>query len=262
MKKILSVLLILLLLAALAACLEEAPAPEEAAPPVEILVPEPEEVTPPIEPEVLEPEPAVVDISAPINIAEIIGRNFDDYQHLFGNVIDGQRSEPVTFDFTVNYVFDFGIVVGFNSNGGTLPEWIHTVYVQFREPENEGLMSFAEREGFLDYEKSQRFHFNGIGHESTQADVATAFPTEYFNRAYLRDLTIFGEYWLPATGPAIPTNTTVEVELLEPNGFSWLISQRQRNELGMIYWNDYFAITFEFGADGRVIDMLVFSDRR
>jgi len=55
---------------------------------------------------------------------------------------------------------------------------------------------------------------------------------------------------------------TIEIDLLEPDAFHWLIGRRQWNEYGVIYWNDYFAIVFEFSADDdKVIDMLVFSDR-
>ena len=239
MKKTLLILLtILILVAILAACsgvadIEEMPTSTEA--------------------ETSEPESTATDAGVSINIADIMGRNFDDYQHLFGNVIGRQTGGSTAYD-----TFDSGITLGTNSNGGTSPDWIHIVYVQFREPENVGVASFADDEGFLGFEKSQRFHFNGIGHESTQADVAAAFPAGYFNWAYVRELAVLGEYRLQEIGPPVQTGATIEIDLLESEGESWLVGRLN----SVIYWNDYFAIIFDFCVDGKVIDILVFSDIR
>jgi len=206
-----------------------------------------------------------LDVDAPINIAELIGQDFDEHRHLFGNVI-GWGAGPATTSFS----FDVGISLTTKIDADRPPDWvrdfdiqleesgwIYTFYVQFDEPENEGLAPFAQQEGFLGYEYSRRFHFNGIGYQSTQADVEAAFPLDSFNRAYVRELNILGDYLLQPTGPPIPREGNVEIAVLGDEGHGWLIGRLD----SVIYWNNYFAITFQFSADGKVIDMLVFSDR-
>jgi len=137
------------------------------------------------------------------------------------------------------------------------PGWIQSLYVQFDEPEDEGVRSFTGEEGFLGYEHSRRFNFNGIGYQFTLADVEAAFPLDTFNRAYVSELNIFGDYLLQPIGPPIPREGDVDIAVLGDDAEHGLIGRLD----SVIYWNDYFAITFEFSADGRVIDMLVFSDR-
>ena len=265
MKKIITLVLIGMLLLSITGCSDDdnSPSTQEEVP----LVTKPEdtptdEAPTEIETETPEPgseldsesEPTESDIGASVDIAEIIGRNFDEHRHLFGNVIGWLGGPGVS---NILYSFDLGITLVMINNEYALHGWIYTFYVQFREPENRGVRSFADDEDFLGYEKSQRFHFNGIGHESTQADVEAAFPPEHFNRAYVRELSLFGD-WISTADGRIPGGD-IGIDLLEPYGFGWLIGRLD----AVIFWNDYFAIVFEFAVDDdRVIDMLVFSCRR
>jgi len=267
MKKLLTAILVMLLLFTLVGCNEQAGspvAPEEMPPPVEV-VPDP---YPPNEEDDAsdnDEREDEIDADAPINIAELIGRDFDEHRYLFGNLINWGGG-PTTTDF----IFDIGISLTMKLDADRPPDWlrdfdiqlqleepgwIQILYVQFDEPEDEGVRSFAGEEGFLGYEHSRRFHFNGIGYQSMLADVEAAFSPDSFNRAYIKELNILGDYLLQPIGLPIPREGNVEIAVLDDDAFHWLIGRLE----SVIYWNDYFAITFQFSADGRVIDILVYS---
>jgi len=267
MKKILILLFTVLLLFTLAACAAD---PTDTVEPTEAYT-VPEETPPTAEetPELPIPdENEDAGVGNPVNIAELIGRDFGEHRHLFGNLINWLGGPTTT-----NFIFDVGTSLTMKLDTDRPSDWLHdfdiqlqleepgwiqSIYVQFDEPENEGIGSFSRDEGFLGYEHSQRFHFNGIGYQSTLADVEAAFSTDSFNRAYVSELNIFGDYLLQSSGPPIPREGNVDIAVLDYDAEHGLIGRLD----AVIYWNDHFAITFEFSADGRVIDMLVFSTRK
>jgi len=180
-----------------------------------------------------------------VNIAELMGRDWDDVQCLLGNDIGNGKGYSKRGNEWVflgrEALFDTGITIRTSTSDGEYNEWLDIVSIQFREPENLGIASFYSNPGFYSYALSKRFHFNGLGYKSTHADVATIFSHEYFSSAYVRDLSIFDG----------------EVEVAIPVNEKWLLSRRN----SLLYWNNRYAIVFDFSKNGKIIGFIAFSNR-
>ena len=196
-----------------------------------------------------------------VNIAKLMGRDFDEVRHyLIGDNIAYRHSphEIITYHSphgsgrSIQFNIGIGIITYDSCAEG--PGWIGYFGIHFREQENIGFRPFSDDEDFLGFEASKRFRFNGLGHLSTRTDVETAFPTEYFHRAYVRDLAVLGIYHFTRCGERVRSG---DIETGWPLEESWLVMRYD----SVVYWNDDFLLIFDFAADGGVIAMLVFSNR-
>ena len=118
-----------------------------------------------------------------INIADVIGRDWDDVRHLLGNVIPIYELGFAPGELENHHEFDTGVGIITSTTFGEYPEWIRNIRVQFRETERYGLFlysswglpSVSRLSEFIGFEATERFHINGIGRDSTRDDVIVAF---------------------------------------------------------------------------------------
>ena len=194
-----------------------------------------------------------------VNLAEIIGQPFDDVGILLGNAIIVRSSwSYINNRFTQNYIdirnirFDTAIAVNTTTLDNTVPEYIERISIEYAQ-EGEVGSYLVTLDSFSGFEASRRFHFNGLDYTSTRDDVKKMFSNADFRQTYVRNLTVFGT-GDPRTWERTYNYTKVSVL---PHSAETALIEKYDN---MIYWNNEFAITFDFDSDGRVIGFTILSN--
>ena len=198
-----------------------------------------------------------------VNLAEIIGRPFDEVGILLGNVLNpiyvgndwyspSNGLEPDYNISTRDFLFDTAIAAHTTTLDNTVPEYIENVFIEYDQ--EDGVRSyFMMLEEFSGFDESRRFHFNGLDYTSTRDDVRKMFSNTDFRQTYVRNLTVFG------TGDPRTWERTynyAEVKVLPPSAEAVL----KRTNDNMIYWNNEFAITFDFDSDSIIIGFTILSN--
>ena len=194
-----------------------------------------------------------------VNLAEIISRSFDDVGILLGNVLLASGTSSFISDsfghdyFSArDFLFDTAITVHTKTVDNTFPDYIDVISIEYGQSD-EIYSYFVTLDSFSGFEGSRRFHFNGLDYTSTRDDVKKMFSNADFRQTYVRNLTIFGNL---DAGSNKRTYNYAEVKVLPPTAEEVLTLRYD----SMIYWNDEYAITFDFNSEGRLIKFIVLSN--
>jgi len=187
-----------------------------------------------------------------INIADIIGRDFYDVRHLLGNEIPMYGWGFAPGELEGGYQFDTGIGISTSAAWGDFPEWVRNISIQFRETHKDGLVLYAwalpsvsRLDGFLGFESSERFHVNGLGRDSTRANVIAAFY-DGFEYEYSRD--VFDSPIIDVLPASHPRPERIFDDRVRSNN--------------QLFGDENFYISFFFDNDDNIIGVNFFTRNR